>query len=255
MILLVGNCQLHRINFICGLNNIKCNYIANTDRVDPNFDTDAVMQAVSEADVVIAQPIFNEHSPLNYQMISENSKRVVFFPYVFIDGIFSLSATALGSHHVLGQQCLSGHDEDTLDRLVVDFHLGLIDFKNKERFNSSLQELERREKSVGCIPISDVIRENYKRRKLMLTHNHPEKWLMDVMCQRLFEEMGWNYRNYQASDHYQRVDYMFDAGETVLSPYDVDRLGLSFESDDQWFSTGSRLLTRMWNAKNMVPAA
>jgi hypothetical protein len=254
MILLFGNCQLQRMSFICGLNDIKCSYVANTERVDPEFNVDEVLQTVSEADVVIAQPIFNELSPLNHEVISRTAKSVKFFPYVFIDGIFSLSALATGSPHVLGQQYLAGHDEDSLHRLIVDFHLGLIDFKNQERFESSLKELERREKAVDCLPISDVIGENYKKRKLMLTHNHPEKWLMNVMCERLFKEMNWSYRNYDDSTHHQRVDYMFDAGETVLSPYDVDRMGLHFASDDQWFGSGWRLLNRIWADKHPVVA-
>ena len=92
MILLLGNCQLQRMDYICKNNGIKCEYIANTHRVDPKFNSDMVFEAIAKADVVIAQPIFNEFSPLNHKVISRIAKNAIFLPYVFIDGIFSLRA-------------------------------------------------------------------------------------------------------------------------------------------------------------------
>lgn len=247
MYLLLGNCQLQRMMFICGNNGIECEYLANTERLDSNFDFERTLEAVESADVVIAQPIFNDDNPINHKAISSIAKEVVFFPYVYIDGIFSISSANVGSPVLLGQEIIDKYNGDDLHYLIHDFIRGNIDFKNAERFGSSLDELTRRESVTDSIKISDIISDNYQKRQLLISHNHPEKWLMDILCSRLFSRLNWNYRSYTDSQHYQRVDYLFGAGETVLSPYDVDRMSLDFPSDDQWWTTGHNLLSRFWN--------
>lgn len=245
--LLFGNCQLQRASFLLRHNGVECSYVANTEHVDEAFRVDAVLEAVSSAPVVIAQPIFNQSSPLFHESISRLAKEVVYVPYVYIDGLFSLDASDIGSAHMLGADCLSNYVDGPFGALIEDFLKGRIDFQNQVRLDRSLAELQRREKAVDAIEISDVIAENWRRRPLMLSHNHPEKWLFGIMVERLLAFLGHPYRPYASLPHYQRVDYMFSKGEAVQSPYDVDRLSLNYESDDQWWTIGNRLLTRFWD--------
>jgi hypothetical protein len=247
MILLLGNCQLQRLSFVLNVNGIACTYLANTERLDDAYDPDRILEAVSSASLVIAQPIFNMSNPLNYKDMSKIAKEVIYLPYLYVDGLFSLGSTDIGTSTMLGSEALDPYLEKSFAAMLNDFLMGYIDFNGPARVKSTVTEMERREKEVAAIPISDVVAEKFRDRKLLLSHNHPEKWLFEIQAERLFKAMGKPYRPYESLPHYQRVEYLFNAGESVLSPYDVDQLHLRFESDDQWWIIGHRLLARYWD--------
>jgi len=205
------------------------------------------MSVAEKADVVISQPILNDNNPLYIDYLSKICKEIVYLPYVFVDGIFSLSSLDIGSPNILGSKYLEKYLDGDIGNIFNEFLIGNIDFCNEERLSFSIQELFRREKLSDSIPIADVISDNYRKRKLMISHNHPEKWLMDILCARLFDRLGWNYIPYEKCSHRLRVDYMFTPGEAVLSPYDADKLGVNFPSDDQWWGIGHRLINRIWD--------
>lgn len=243
------------MSYIFRINGIGCNYLANTEWIDKNYETEKILDSLSKYNIVIAQPIFNKENPLHHSVISKLSSEVIFVPYIYLDGLYSLEATDIDSNSILGSDVLAPFLERSYDDMVGYFQTGRIDFRCRERLDASLAELHAREKEVDSIVVSDFIEENWHSRPLIISHNHPNKWLMDLIAERLFRRIDRPYQSYDGLPHYQRAEYLFSKGEGALSPYDADRLGLEYEYDDQWWTVGRRLLHRYWKDNGPAYAA
>ena len=247
MIILVGNCQIQRLQWIFRVNGITdFEYYANTDLLDANFDAALVLERVACGSVVIAQPILNPQHPLNHQALRSASRNVIFVPYVFLDGLFCMSVADAAATRVYGEDpVLEVFRQCDMGRAVEDFRHGRIPFNNSQRLARSMAELMGREQECCDVHISDVLQECLQDRLPMVTHNHPAPFVFDLMSERIFSLMGLKYIPYLQQPLGLQVDYTFSLEPRCLSPYDVDALQLRYPPDQQWFNIGFWIIRRL----------
>jgi hypothetical protein len=247
MITLVGNCQLHRMQYIMELNGIvDFRFFPNSDKLGEEFNEEAVKEVVSKSSFIVAQPIHNSENPLYFRELLSLNKNILFVPYIFIDGFFSLSASGTHAEYFYGEErVIPIIKERGLDIAVNAMREGNIDFDNEARFQSSIDELKARELECCGVFISDAIISKYKDDNILTMHNHPSPELFDIFCHRIFEVLGIPYRELCSLTHGDKVAYVFDRPLRVFSPYDVERLGLNHAYDEQWFLNGRQVLAKL----------
>lgn len=253
MIVLIGNCQLDRLQYILmasGFSNLK--YYSNTSKLDNNFDVENVLNACKNADLVISQPIIEKTNPLNYEVLASANKNTIFVPYIFIDGYFSLSSSDINSNKIYGEECLDTkliqHD---FGFILESFKKGNLDFNLKSRLSNSIQELKNREDLCQII-ISDVIEQQILEIPLLISHNHPSPYLFDIFVSRIFDLLETKYKPFNLQSAAQRIEYVFGTGSSVYSVYDAKALNSRNAFDDQWFNIGHMLLASYRRRLNLT---
>ena len=247
MIALIGNCQIHRLQYVMQVNEVPDYlFLANTELLGFGFDINTIIDTITNSEIVIAQPIMNPSHELYYKNLLSLNNNIVFAPYIFIDGVFGLSCTAALTGHIYGQEAVIDLiKENGLDKTVNKFRSGDIDFSNYARFSKSIAELQRREHEICSIPISDVILSEYRKKQIFTTHNHPSPWLFDIYCQRIFDKIGLKYRSMDSMNYHDKVVYAFDRNIHTFSPYDVLNLNLDYPWEDQWFVDGVNIMASL----------
>ena len=148
MISLVGNCQIHRLQYILKINGISdFEYFANPPTLDPDLHPEHVLEHIARSSIVIAQPIQNLDHPPNCQVLQATNKNTLVLPYVFLDGLFSLSTADAAAIKIYGDEpILEILRTVDLGRAVEHFMNGMVDFQNAQRVEASLLDLEARER-------------------------------------------------------------------------------------------------------------
>ena len=207
MVLLVGNCQLHRLQYVMDVQGFGgYEYHTTAPAMGLPFEPDRVLERIAGAGTMVAQAVMNEAHPLSYDALRALNPNVLFVPYMFIDGIFSLSS------------------------------IGPL---------GSIAELKRRKAVCGTVQVSDYILETYQLQCPVTTHNHPAPAVFDQFCGQVFRALGIPYRSKASASHAEQVVYAFSQTPRLFSPYDVDALGLRYAADDQWFINGADVLGHM----------
>lgn len=250
--LLIGNCQLERLMFVLRVQGVQdVRYLANTSFLSEEFSAENVLNECARADLVVCQFIADQTNPLNYLAIKAANDNVVFVPYIFVDGIFSLSASESSMRKVYGQECI---DSEVLasdpGAAIEGFKRGHLNFDNIGRLERSVFELKLREQSCDVV-VSDLIESQVRERMIMITHNHPSAWLFDVYCRRLFKFLSLPYTDLSQLDRAKGVEYFFSSGASVFSPYDALALNCRFSHDYQWFNIGHSLLLALHSQLKM----
>lgn len=250
MILLIGNCQIERLFYILTKVNAITNvrYFANTEALDPGIDFNSVLTTAREANLVIAQPILNTSHPLFVGSLKAENKNILFVPYIFVDGFFSMSSADMDSNKVYGGELLLQHADPRVDLgfSFEEFRKGNVNFENKLRLEASIEELRTRER-VCSVEISDFIVGCYRYIRPLISHNHPTPELFDVYCRRIGDVAGLPIKALSDLAPMERVEYIFGRGVSVFSPYDAGALGVNYEYDDYWFVNGASLINRIAN--------
>lgn len=254
----IGNCQVSKLFCLFRRFNpqISTKYLTNTNKFG-KFDQDAIEQALDSADVVVSQPIMNNNNPLYFEKIKEKCKnRIVFIPYIFIDGIFSLvlAPKALAPREIsngipgfiYGGNVLDAMfttDPSSPKDVIAAVIEGQLNFNNRERFDATVGELVRREKFCD-IPISDFILDQLPHRLPMISHNHPAPEVLIELYLRLADKLGLSPLGAVTPPILELVTL----GEKprVFSPYDVDSLNLSYSYDQQWGYRTRHLVNMAW---------
>ena len=247
MITLLGNCQLHRLQYVMDINGFtEYEYFANYDDPNLGYDVDLALERVVLNGVTLAQPVLNRESPLHYEKLRALNGNILFVPYLFVDGVYSLSGSGPLGSPLYGQERVQQLlVEQGIDAVINRFRNGEIDFGNVERFENSVAELQRREAGYCDLVMSDVILSEIKSHNLLATHNHPSTRLFDVFCSRVFKLLDLPYRPMSQRSHSESVVYAFSRTPRVFSPYDVENLGLRYPPDEQWFVAGHEILTHL----------
>lgn len=246
-IIMIGNCQIERMSYVFrgnGIENIK--YFANTEILDENFSCDKIIDHANRAPFVIAQCVVNENNPLNYRNLTKINRNTLIVPYIFVDGIFCLSASDVQAKKIYGEEYIQEILRDgNLGKVVEHFKSGIINFKNEERLLNSINDLKERERLSSSIEISEYINENIRDRRLLISHNHPTWILFDELCRKVFLEIGRSYVPYRELPHEKKIEYIFGRGISALSCYDVLTLGLQYDEDEQWFNDGFSMIRKI----------
>jgi hypothetical protein len=183
IIVCFGNCQAMQIaNYLMTYLDQAKYLILLYSNYDNKFTTEETILAISSADIIIYQPLSHHYKDLsaeNIKKIAKANAKLISFPYIYNDGIYSLETDGgkvIGTDTII-QLYEEGYSKNEIIQMRTD---GKIDFKLKEKFTKSLNIMRDREKNLD-IKIVDFIELNYKENQLFLSHNHPTNLIFNEM--------------------------------------------------------------------------
>jgi len=215
-ILFFGNCQPQALMKCLNLNKL---YITHYEACHlSTLNKKEFTTLIKEHDIIITQPIAKNYRKLDYlntAYIVNNTNGIViifnscffdfYYPdlkYINIDNNIRLQEPA-GFHY----QYMIDHYKrnDTIQNYIDNCvnNPNLIS-KNSllERATNSINELKKREANVRrdfsnrsnvyIISISSYIQENYKRKLLFYSKNHPTKYLLQFICENIINILNIN---------------------------------------------------------------
>lgn len=212
-LLFCTNCQgggIHKYLQDCeDFNNLyNVDFIENWILLKTN-DKSKYIEKLKQCDILIYQPLKAKHGLLSTE--TENGLKsylkpdckLISFPYIYNSGLWPFF------HHVSDEgefyPGLSGFkitNKESILNLVEkkyskDYILKLynddkINFYYKKRFFDSLAILEENEKGTD-IPISKFILENYKTKRLFLVKDHPTKYILVYIANKILEFLNIKY--------------------------------------------------------------
>jgi hypothetical protein len=266
-----GNCQAEAVASLLRralpATRYSISFYSNNDRTGDLRPELEILGAIREADLLVFQPLDESHGALSEASIRatvRNADSAVSIPYVFNSGICSLSASRLertwdrvgdapqGRQHSRG---IASGEETIIRRLeqgasvetIFDEYVeGSLDFGLLERFESCLVELERREKSTAIV-LSGHIRQNYRRKRQFLTHNHPTTDLLVELCEQLraVTDLPIDVAPLRRIEDENAARLPGGRLQSPISPHDASILGYEFGHDPDWVERGGGLILRV----------
>jgi hypothetical protein len=200
-----GNCQTLAIERILAeIFEIRKNFIVISNAVH-NVDLnhlEYVLSSIVRADYFICQPVklgyrkTNKLSTEYLKSLLKDSCKVISFPNIFFEGYFP--EQLVFDINVLNSPChdynllrfyLKGNSVETINHAIK-----LGDFYKKEdvlyNFNSSLEELQRRElENALDIKVSEIILKEYRENKLFHTINHPTRKMLLYVLEYILQKL------------------------------------------------------------------
>lgn len=252
-LLFFGNCQAETVATALRFWNSddEITYAGNSNRV-ADFDPDRTHKLMEASDIVIAQAIQNKNNPDHFEKLRDRlGDKVLFMPYIFIDGLYSMSEsrnekTFLGG--VVGDAALRDIFEKLPYHEVIEkFERGEIDFKHAERFNSSLDRLDRTETHCD-FKVGALLRENCLTKRTMLTHNHPYPSVICDLSRQIAKQLTLKWQNIARRDPLKLSQITLPVAGRVLSPYTIQDLGASYAYDMHWRHQGVGLIKKAYFA-------
>lgn len=208
-ILLYGNCQLFAIKNTLNLNSnheltlIEC--------WENKLDKDEFTKIINNSDIIITQPINENYRDVdylstNYLILNKNENCIIilfnscYFNFYFFDLTYKIIDNKLleipcAYHYNKLIECYKNNKP--IDEFI-DNYLNNKELKTKEELeeiaNESINELEKRfieydKKYTGInihkISIVEYIKENYKKKLLFYSMNHPSKYVIQYICEKI----------------------------------------------------------------------
>jgi hypothetical protein len=255
-ICMIGNCQIRALH--AGIKiahpDIDVVYCATAPMLG-DFNPEFTYDQIESADITIAQRIENKDHEYHFAKFeSRGAKPIVFFPYLYFDGLFSLChmpgvktrsyGVILGSSTI--ESLLEANPIDSVRRMFLDDE---IDFVIVDRLKKSVTEFVSRE-SACDIRISDFILSRYKEMRVMITHNHPMRFVLLELMRRLGRHIGLS--QYKYHENTEVIEKLKLPGTcAILTPGDRRRLGIAWEDKSDWRTPGLRLINMI--AAEAVP--
>lgn len=203
-ILFYGNCQLEKIKDILCLpsTSYNINYIFcfNTTLSDLEFD-----KILKDSDIIITQPIEDNYRDMyylssNYIVNKCNPNSVIIFvnnchlDFYYFDLIYNKFNTDYCHKNMIDciqnkydytyyqQNYIENKDLKTSNELNEIFHQTICNLE--ERFKKMHQYTKY---NTYFINIIDFIKENYKKKLLFYTFNHPTKYLLQFIAEKIIQ--------------------------------------------------------------------
>jgi hypothetical protein len=168
-VLFYGNCQTQTALTAVGISNpgVNFEYAGNSRRVE-RYDPEITEKLFDWCDYVVTQPVMNLDNPDHHATMSARfAGKIIFMPYVWVDGLYSLVAAPGGKEKrgdsgFHGGNCVIEHlQEAGLTDTLNDFQNGALNFRHQSRFDASMAELERRE-DFADVKVAPFIRERFR---------------------------------------------------------------------------------------------
>lgn len=251
-IIIFGNCQASQVERILSASlpasEFEISFFANNTRTGERRSNSEVIAAIRDCDVLIYQPLSRAHAELSDDTIRKMTKPncvSISFPYIFNSGICSLChAPQSGTRNyglIFGEEIILGQMKagKTKEEVLHDYRSGTIDFHVVSRFSESLAKMKDREVSTD-IKLTGFIEQNYKQKKLFLTHNHPSNIVLREIIRHVADIATLPVMN----TVFINVSNFPDLPQTdcPISPYDVQAHGYTFHEDEDWMVKGARLI-------------
>lgn len=261
-LLFYGNCQVEAASQALQARNpdLRCNYAGNSNRV-AKFDPPRSEKLMAEADLIIAQPIMNMERDDNHLAMRERfGDRVIFMPYIFIEGLHSLSLAGSTQRKLVPKYIIGGEivlkslRKHGVRRTISDYKTGRLDFDHVSRFAKTLAEMRRREEEASCeVRIADEIEAMHHAERVMLTHNHPNPNLINIIAGKISEHLGRAYDPLRPNEVQFYLQITLPVFETIVTPWCQRDLGLDYPYDLQWFRSGRDLIRKLADVTQIDP--
>jgi hypothetical protein len=266
-IMFYTNCQSAGIipNIKLNIKNIIIHQILNYQHIQNNLPLP--INILNNCDIFIYQPIDKKHGIYstdnndNIQNIISflpNNCLKISFPYIYNSGIWGITKDAIknddGTTQGNRDVIIKLKNSKSLEDIIKMYYNNEIDFKYKERFESSIQKLEKKE--IKCdIYISDFIKNNILKQKLFFTQSHPTPFLFKYVSRKILDIIKINYIDYFVNTItylYVDTNCLCDGAKWPISKSDI--LYWKFEytniPDDDADNYYIDLITRYYNLQS-----
>lgn len=187
VIVCFGNCQAMQITrYLRKYLDLSKYEILLCSNYDEKVASDETVNIIANADIVIYQPlndVYKDLSAKNMKRITKKESKLISFPYIYNDGVYSLEYNTL---KFIGEDTIIGLLEKgyTKDTIIDMRNNGKIDFNLKEKFKKSLKIMKEKEKYTD-IKLTKFIKKNYLDMQLFYSHQHPTNILFDELIRQL----------------------------------------------------------------------
>jgi len=209
-ILFYGNCQLYAVEKTLNLSPKKFKtftIMCWLGEIDKNYFTDII----KTCDIIITQPINDNYRDVDYLSTSyiinnakQNCKIIIFdscyFNFYYFDLTYKMFNDKMLNkpidyHYYKMMEC---YNDDLPIEHYIDNYANNIDFITSEELESiaenSLNELNNRSENtknkynsenIYVISIYRFVKNNYKKKLLFYSMNHPTKYLFHYICEKI----------------------------------------------------------------------
>jgi hypothetical protein len=246
-ILFYGNCQTQVVMKALRLFNpdVEMEYAGNSHRVT-KFNPERSRRLMEESDFIVSQPVMNKDNPDYVEILKEKlGEKVAFMPYIFLDGMFSISHapnTPVLNDVVNGEVCKSEIENFGLQKALERFRRGETDFKHQERYQRNIALMRQRENFCQFKVVEKIV--SYPGRA-MLTHNHPVPEILIHVASQVAEALNLPFRPAACLRPALHAHLTLSMFLTVLSPYTIEDVGLKCDPDLGWFENGTTLYRKV----------
>lgn len=247
----VGNCQAEAISRILKRSNPGLDVVYET--VTPrygDFNADRCHENMQSSQIIVAQAIENRSNEFYRENLRNTyGDRLVFYPYIYCDGIFSMSFFPGGPNTqpygvINFEPILESLLQYGFQETVMRFRKGDIEFNHAKRLSANIKTARANEKLTSIDWVSDF-EELLTNRRLMITHNHPNPELLKLISRKIADVTGLRFSEVRPSDHLLYSLVTLPNPGAIITPFAVSELGLKYDYDLQWFPTGRRLIAHI----------
>jgi hypothetical protein len=219
------------------LPNFDTTYFSNNIRTGGFEGSESILEKLREFDVVVYQPLNERHGAISDKSIQNaySHKLTIKIPYIFNSGTTSLGyapASPKNSYgEVYGEESIKGMIQKGMSKASILESILAGEFfpSITQRFDDDLDGLRMRETALD-VKIADYIEENFRKRYLFISHNHPTPHLFYMWALRLtaliepsrVKEMEKGLANVKQSN------YSLPSTGSAVSPHDAATHGYSF---------------------------
>jgi Polysaccharide biosynthesis enzyme WcbI len=252
-----GNCQARGIASLLDMflpdSYEVPEFLSNNLRTAEMKSPDVILTRLSEADVVVFQPLHERHGQLsgeNVRAALDDSVTAIGFPYIFNSGIAGFchagrSKAGYSYGKIFGQEVIFERLERGAsgDDLIDEYIAGELELRVRQRFDHCMDQMSDREHESEIV-LTDFIYENYRDTRMFLMHNHPSTALYAEICAQLRELTGLpiDVGALRSSEDENLADHHYKPEKCPTSPRDLEELGCTFPAHPDWQETGSRLI-------------
>lgn len=199
-----------------------------------NTNTGLPYDILQQADLFIYQPISSERGQYSTDELLKTLKpgcKAVSFPYLYnyafwevlamSDADYDIGIFGMKYAHLNQKPITELRDRGfTFEEIENRIRKNAIDWKFKERFESTQQILREKEKDCD-VKVADFIETNYKDHLLFYTQNHPSMFFLRFVAQEILRTLGYNPVILPDENHLQHPDY--NAGHQNTPHYEFGK--------------------------------
>lgn len=257
----LGNCQVNAMRGLC--RDMFPKMKADFGSITPYWgvhDAAATEAAIEKADIVVSQAIFNTEARFNVEeMKARAGNRVVFVPYVYVDGIAGLEIIGSKGRTVIkgAPELLAGQEGRRSLHVFQDLCAGKIDLRNRQRVTASIMRMAQKERESGGVKIADYLAETWAEASFLYGINHPTQRVVFELFRRLCDVVGWRHDPRVTEDPVVWGRRALPASTRAFTPADVAALGVAYGPDSHWYAAAHKLVEQAMKiaAREAAPVA
>jgi hypothetical protein len=257
----LGNCQVNALRGLC--RDMFPKMKADFGSITPYWgahDPAVTEAAIGNADIVVSQAIHNPAARFNVdEMKARAGNRVIFVPYVYVDGLAGLEIIGSKGRSVIkgAPELLAGQEGRRSLHVFQDLCAGKIDLHNRHRLTASILRIAQKEAQTGGVRIADYLAGTWAEAPFLYGINHPTQRVVFEMFRRLCDVAGWRFDPRLARDPVVWGRRALPASNRAFTPADAAALGVAYPPDTHWYAAAHKLVEQAMKAaaRDAAPVA